>query len=363
MKIVFVHADSKEEWNSSEWRCAIPARAINRTKRHQASLVNIIDFGKNTPEVQELCAAADVIVVERNLFGGVLSAIQYWKARDKVVLANFDDAYDLMPESNLNYPFWGNGIIQTTGEKMNPMPLTQFKWGLRMVHAALVPSRRLVEDWQSYTKMVYLPNYIELDHYQNIRPESHKGIIIGWGGSISHLQSFMDSGVLQALRNVCRMRPEVKVMICGNDLRITHNLGLPRKQMILQPWVSYREWPRVLSRFDIGLAPLAGAYDERRSWIKVLEYLVMKIPWIASEGSPYHEFRKYGIFVKNTTQAWEQAILDVVDHLVKYKEEASREAYLAGISLGIDDNIEKVLDTFTSIYQDVLGRPIAVSGA
>ena len=363
MKIVFVFADSEEEWNSSEWRCAVPYRAINRSGLHRASLLSIHDFANHTPQAQEVCNAADVIVVERNLFGPVLSAIQYWKARDKAIVANFDDAYSLMPPSNLNYQFWGEGVSRTTGEKIQPPPLTQFKWGLRMVHAAIVPSRRLAEDWQSYTNMFYVPNYIDLSLYQNVSSEQHEGIVIGWGGSISHLQSFVDSGVAEALRRVCRARPQVKVMICGNDLRIPKALGLPAKQVILQPWVSYREWPSVLSRFDIGLAPLAGEYDERRSWIKVLEYLVMKIPWIASEGSPYQEFRSYGWLVKNTSLSWERVLLDVVDHLVEYKEEASRDAYLTGISKAIDDNIDNILKPLAMVYQEALGKPITLVDA
>ncbi len=83
MKIVYVYADNKREWNCSEWRCAVPARAINRTKNHQASMLYIQDFNKNTPETVELCQDADIIIVQRNLIGPALSAIQHWKARDR----------------------------------------------------------------------------------------------------------------------------------------------------------------------------------------------------------------------------------------------------------------------------------------
>jgi hypothetical protein len=149
-------------------------------------------------------------------------------------------------------------------------------------------------------------------------------------------------------------------MICGNDPRIPKALDLPNEQMIVKPWVSYREWPSVLSHFDIGLAPLAGEYDDRRSWIKVLEYLVMRIPWVASAGSPYEEFSSYGWIVKNNSQAWERVLLDIVDNIVRYREQAKREAYLAGISQAVDDNVYKILNTFASIYQDALGKPLSV---
>ncbi len=365
MRIVYVYADNSHEWNCSEWRCAVPARAINRTSQHTAMLISMADFAKNSPEAQEVCSLADVIVVERNLVGPVLASIQHWKARDKVVIADFDDAYDLMPSSNPSYLYWFKGIngrMGPNGErsftKISPTPLTQFKWGLRLVHGATVPSKRLVSDWQAYTQVFYLPNYIDLEKYQNVTPEPHEGIIIGWGGSLSHFQSFVGSGVLTALQRVCKARPQVKVLIAGNDLRIFDRLLIPDSQKIYHPWVPYEEWASVLAKFDIGIAPLHGPYDERRSWIKVLEYLVMKIPWVASDGAPYQEFRPYGWLVKNDPYAWERVLLDLIDHLPEYKKEAAKEGYLFGISQSIDGNVEKIISTYSKIIQYARGDVI-----
>lgn len=362
MNVIYVFADNAQEWNSSEWRCAIPARAINRTRRHSAQLLSIAEFAENSPRAQSLCGAADLIVVQRNLVGAVLTAIQHWKARDKAVVADFDDAYDLMPPNNPSYPYWGKGLKAlpqpdgtTAWEKIDPPPLRQFKWGLRLVHAATVPSKRLAGDWQAYAEMHYLPNYIDLEKYRTVTAEAHEEVVLGWGGSLSHLHSFTESGILTALRRVCRARPRVKVMVCGNDQRIFAKLPLPENQKVLQPWAAYADWPRVLAKFDIGLAPLQGPYDERRSWIKVLEYMVMKIPWVASEGPAYQELRPYGWLVKNTPSAWERVLLDMIDHLPDYKAEAAREPYLFGIGQGIDENVDKVIGIYAAILQRAIG--------
>jgi glycosyltransferase involved in cell wall biosynthesis len=232
--------------------------------------------------------------------------------------------------------------------------LTQFKWGLRLVHAATVPSNRLAEDWQGYTNTYILPNYIELERYIRKVQQPHSGVIIGWGGSLSHLQSFQDSGLVSALIRVCQARPNVKVMICG-DRRVFDKLALPKTQSIFQPWVSPDDWPDVLANFDIGLAPLSGPYDERRSWIKVLEYMVMKIPWIASDNSAYHSLRSYGWLVQNNSAAWERVLLDMVDHIQAYKNDAAGDPYLFGIGQNIEENIENVLSTYATIANKALG--------
>jgi hypothetical protein len=359
MNIVYIFADNEKEWNCSEWRCAVPARAINRTRRHTAELISIHDYIENTPAAEAACNSADIIVVQRNLFGPVLSRIQHWKAHDKVVIADFDDAYDLMPSTNPASLFWEKGILvdgEGRPQKMEPPPLTQFKWGLRLVHAATVPSKRLADDWQALTNVHYLPNYIDLQRYEDCVPDSHEGVIIGWGGSISHLQSFTGSGVLAALKRVCQARPQVKVMICGPDRRVFYQLPISKEQKIYSPWVPYTEWAKTLVKFDIGLAPLSGPYDDRRSWIKVLEYMVMKKPWLASDGPAYQELKRYGWLVKNTPGVWERSLLDMVDHLDDYRREAASEAYFFGISQSIDENVYRLIDVYTSILNRVSGE-------
>ncbi|MCI0520738.1 MAG: glycosyltransferase [Chloroflexi bacterium] len=359
MKIVYVHADAPNEWNSSEWRCAVPARAINRSGRHSAEMINMEDFARGAPPALHILAAADVIVVQRNLFGPALAAIQHWKARDKAVIADFDDAFNLIHSSNANYTFWSQGIVRQpdgSQRRIDPPPLTQFKWGLRLVHAATAPSRRLVDDWQPFAEMHYLPNYIDLRPYENAAPEEHEGIILGWGGSLSHLQSFTGSGVAAALKRVCRARPQVKVMVCGNDRRVWEMLPLPVEQKIFQPWTAYSEWGRTLANFDIGLAPLHGPFDDRRSWIKVLEYMVMKIPWVASDSPAYEDLRSYGWLVQNTASAWERVLMDMIDHLEDYRQEAAGAPYLYAISQSVDENVENILAVYADVYQRVVGN-------
>lgn len=355
MNIVYVYADTPEEWNSAEWRCSIPARAFQRSGLHIAQLLDLESFGKNTAEAHQVCDEADVIIIQRDLFGPVLSAIQHWKARDKVVIADFDDALQLMPVTAKNYEFWTlgrrtrvNGDLNPVDEVIDPPPLTQFKWGLRLVHAVTVPSEQLVSDWSDYANVYRLPNYMEIEHYLESPARAHEGIIIGWGGSPTHLQNFSESGVVEALQNVCEARPEVRVMICGDEL-VYRALPIPSAQKIFQPWVSYKEWPQQLAFFDIGIAPLSTPYDQRRSWKKVMEYMAMKIPWIATDGPAYHSLGSYGWLVQNKANAWERILLDMVDNLAGHKAEATSEPFIFSLSQSIDQNIDKILALFQTI--------------
>lgn len=360
MKITYVYSDAQEEWNAAEWRCAIPARAIQRTGRHTAYLLDIDSFANNSPQARALCSSSDVIVVQRHLVGPVLTAIQRWKARDKVVIADFHDALELVPPGTGLHRYWVEGRVGLAGgdrkailEKVDPTPITQFKWGLRLVHAATVPSERLADDWRGYTDMYYLPDYLDLERYVNFTAEPHEGIVIGWGGSQTHLHSFVDSGLSAALQTICRARSQVKVRIYGDE-QAYQALALPDRQKSFHPWVRQQEWPRHLGQFDIGLAPLYGPYDDRSSWSRLLEYMVMRIPWIASDSPAYQKLRSYGWLVQNTREAWERILLDMVDHITDYRAEAAGESYLYGLSQSIDENIETLLSTYAGIFNKAM---------
>lgn len=153
MHIVYVYANSSEEWNSAEWRCAIPARAIQRSRLHTAQLLDIQSFAQNTPQAQKACLEADVIVIQRDLFGPVLNPIQRWKARDKIVIADFDDAYQLMPATDKDYHFWVEGkrnnkglnpplLLRSSILRLNPVQMGSAP-GTRSHRAFCSPGRRL----------------------------------------------------------------------------------------------------------------------------------------------------------------------------------------------------------------------------
>ena len=366
MIITYVFADAPNEWNTSNWRCVMPARAINRTGRHKAYLVPLLDFQKNSMDAQNTCAKSDVIVVERNLFGDVLSGIMRWKARGKVMVANFDDAYQFMNPSNAAYPFWGEGRFRVKGDDgiekdafLVPKPLTQFKWGLRLCHGITTPSKTLAQDWETYSNSFYMPNYFEVSHYLSAGAPPHDGVTIGWGGSLSHLQSFTDSGVLTALKRVCAARADVRLQICG-DKRVFDQIKIPAEQKIFEPYGPYEKWPDTLAHFDIGLAPLQGEYDRRRSWIKPMEYMLLKIPWIASEGPAYEDLAAYGQLVKNTPEAWEKAILDTIDHLDVQRKKAADEPFLFAKSQDINLKVNEMLKIFAEIGSKAAGVKLKV---
>ena len=324
MYVYYVAADIPKELNCSLWLCENPARAL-RFLGHTATVVALDEFLRTQAYRTPACLKADMVVIERNLFGETLAAIGYLRSAGVPVVVTFDDALDLVQPTNTAYNFWRLGLVN--GRDGKPVvkaglpPLVEFEYGLRAATAATMPSRLLQARWANHTRTHYLPNFIDTRLYLDglAQRPARDGLTIGWGGSTSHLPSFTGSGILTALYRVCQARPNVRVVICGDNERIFNQL--PVKNKTLLPWVPLADWPRQLAAFDIGLAPLCGQFDDHRSRLKVMEYLTMAIPFVASKSPAYAEFYLresdpvlFPAFVDNTPEAWELRLMEVIDN-------------------------------------------------
>jgi len=347
MNITYVIADSKYEWNSTEWRCTIPARAFNRRpRRYRATILHINDFAERTPWSRYALESSDVIVLQRNIFPNTWEAIDYWKAQGKTVIVDVDDGYAQMTPDNVAYPFWFKGLVHTPEGPRNisPTPIEIYPECVRKTHGVTCAAPYLVRDWETY-KSRWVPNYANLDWYKAKRTRGKDGELwVAWGGSMSHLASFTGSGILYAIARVLVRRPKTRLVICGADRRVFESIPLRDSQKIHIDWVPHDQWAGRLANFDIALAPLVGEYDKRRSWIKPLEYGLMRLPWIASDNGAYEGLEQYGRMVANTPDAWADALADVIDN--GYPPATIKDAHAWASAQGIDDNIDKIAATY-----------------
>lgn len=327
----------------------------------------INEFVTNSPETQKICQEADIIMVERNYFGDTLTVMQFWKVRNKVIGAIFDDAYDIMHPQNISYNFWTHGELKYKDKDgkegvgyMKPPPIEQFKWGLQLVKGVQVPSVNLAKDWSRYAPTYYVHNFLDIDKYIDVKPllpHSEEELYIGWCGSMSHYASFNDSGVIQGLRRAVRKYPQVKVLISG-DRRLYELLDIKEDRKIFQPFVPTEQWTSLLKTVDIGLCPLAGEYDKRRSWIKALEWLAVKVPFIATNYITYDEFHDFGIMTDNGYKNWEDSLSEMIENYPKWKNIAETRGHEFALEQSSDKNIEKVT---LALYEKLIDDPYPIS--
>ena len=112
---------------------------------------------------------------------------------------------------------------------------------------------------------------------------------------------------------------------------------------------SFEDWVGILLSLDIGLIPRHGNYDLRLGSYDLLEFMISKIPWIASEEPTFHKLSLYGRWAKNTTASWENAILNMVDNLETHQTKALRDPFLFALRQDLSVNIDEILKVYAAI--------------
>lgn len=366
MNITYAFADSQAEWNTSEWRGHIPSNGLNTHPEHEGRMIPMGEFSAYGHDVvQSVVGQADVIVVQRNLITpDIWEACDYWRGLGKTVVADLDDDYPHLTPQNPAYRFW---ILDAAklNDRIGKTPVEALREGFKHVDALISPNENILADWADIVPGYWVPNYAHWPWYKDIKqkptPTGDEPIIIGWGGSVSHYDSWWFSGLRDAVPVITEKYPNVVWKICGGDVRVKNFF----KQLGEDRWIDQRGvgpevWPQQVASFDIGLAPLCGPgypqgerYDLRRSWLKAVEYLLTGVPWIASGEGVYGKLDGQGGFVvENTPEAWQAALEEVINSLDEYKTASKNMLPWARDNLSMPHVVDKYVKTFTDIMSD-----------
>jgi glycosyltransferase involved in cell wall biosynthesis len=360
MKILYVYADGEVEWNSSEIRCSVPHAAILKHPDHESKMMSMMDWGSGSEKAMEFGGWCDVMVIQRLWVSSSLIGIEFWKAKDKVVIGDIDDAFEFLPTNIVSYPYWRKGLVRVPDKEGKPSemqmtytPLEQIRWGARLLNGITTPSHYLTQDWKKYNANThYLANYLDTARYtsieRSINPEG--SIILGWGGSHSHKDSWARSGIIPALKRILKKYDNVKLMIAGDTSHAASFKKQFGSKVITINWTPAIEWPKTLGLFDIGLVPLYGKYDLRRSPLKAIEYCLMGIPFVGSDLDIYDEFTPFAHKVKNQPNAWERGLVEMIEnyHDVR-KAPMWEEAKEIARGWDINRNVDNIVSTYEMI--------------
>lgn len=261
----FLFADNPNELNTSFFRCAIPAKYL-RLAGHHVNLTywNQVDYR----------ALDDTVLLERILFPDVIEKLRL--AGVKRLVGTFDDAYHLMPDSCGNSKsFWTQARVD------------DFRKGIAMCDTVGVPSHILAKDYARFGRLEFLGNFPDDTLWpvpdEKVKPDV---VTIGWGGSLGHLDSWKKHPLLIAMRELySKYGDKIRFVICGKVNNYIVESGVPCN--FVPGWIPFTDWPNMVRTFDIGVAPLSGAYDMRRSNLKIVEYGLAGIPFVCTDAGMY----------------------------------------------------------------------------
>lgn len=322
MEALFVSGDhgNGRENNTSQYRIHGPAKYLAKAGHTilfgnmPGQMARHTDIPKNVEvDALDYSQVREVVLFERNITPERVELLRL--AGAKRIIVTFDDHYGWLPPYMASSSYWENNY-------------SKFLKALGMVDLVVVPSIKLVSQFSGYAKKIqYLPNYLDPERWPDpsLNPEN----ILGWGGSLGHVESWRDARLNASLREFLKLHPDWVFRYFGVS-RPDWMLNHPQVQ--LNSWVPFDEWPNQVNQFKLGIAPLHGDYDTCRSNLKLLEYQRLGIPWVATKDIPYNRpvVLKGGRLTKNS---WLDELHELASNTELYRElstagRSESEAYL-----------------------------------
>lgn len=289
--------------NCSRYRILTPAKYITKSghdinlignpgisKIHGDKIIDL-DFGVDYSKIKS------TVLIERTITPDLIDKLRLSGA--KRIIMTCDD----------NYSRFGNLESARNWWERN---YAKFQKALGMVDLVVVPSYTLLDFYRPYAKKIaYLANYLDDDLYDNLPTNTDKNII-GWGGSVQHVPSWQNKKMLNALDRILKEHSDWELdLTAGNIPAILGDFPKGMK-MMWRDWIPHTEWPKKVASFTIGIAPLFGEYDKYRSNLKVVEYGICNVPWVASLSDPYSRTHvRGGILTKDTD--WYEALTTLIN--------------------------------------------------
>ncbi len=133
--------------------------------------------------------------------------------------------------------------------------------------------------------VIPVPNYITRASLAAPK-RKHEGTVLGYIGWIDHQEDWDELGLQSIVEELADLHLDLRIESVGPiDLRLPGDIY--RSHGALR----FEQLPQAIAGFDIAIAPLIDKLgNATRSDIKLKEYAIAGVPWLASDYGPYVDF-------------------------------------------------------------------------
>ncbi len=262
-------------------------------------VVNLVSLHRLRHQVM---ADADVLVLNNVCHADLLPVIRDRKTRGKLTVYEVaDDVEDLPPDS----PAWS--FYQHSNNLLLIKRLAHYCDALQFGSPELMKKYGYLNP-----KCCVFPNQMLVAPPERI-PKSEGTVIVGWGGSISHLPDM--AKISDRLIRWIMSRGDVHLyLMCAEEIWERFE-ALPGDRKRWFAVGSIDDYYSFVSHLDIGVAPLEDTpFNRSRSDIKALEYAAHGVVPVVQSTGPYLlsvEQGRTGCFFKTQDE-----LISTLDHLV-----------------------------------------------
>ena len=297
--LLIAQVDSTQDETTGDFYYRTIAPGVGMACCEGVHVVNLVNFHRLRPG---LMLDADVLVLNNICDADLLPVIRDRKARGKLTVYELCDDLGALPPSNPMRAFYRQSnnllLIKRLAHYCDALqfssPELKRKYGYLNRKSSVFPNQMLLAGLPARTQ------------------KSGERIVVGWGGSIGHLDDM--ARISERLIHWIMSRDNVHLyLMCADPIwELFEVLPEDRKRRFATG--SLDDYYSFVSHLDIGLAPLEDtAFNRSRSDVKFLEYAACGAVPVVQATGPYLLSVKQGRtgFLFNTTDE----LISTLEHL------------------------------------------------
>lgn len=153
-----------------------------------------------------------------------------------------------------------------------------------VVDVITTTNEALAERYRTYgaRTVIPIPNFLTRPSLMAAR-RKHEGTVLGYIGWIDHQEDWDGLGLHEVVEELLDVHPDLYVESVGPiDLRLPDDCYTSHGALL------FDQLPSAIAGFDLAIAPLIDKRgNDTRSDIKLKEYAIAGVPWLASPYGPY----------------------------------------------------------------------------
>jgi tetratricopeptide (TPR) repeat protein len=278
----------------------------------------VVNIRATSPFFETVCLQADVLVVH------LLTGPDLLPLLEERIRNNYCTVFEI-PDNFMDF-HPTVGVHALFGNPRNTAAAFQY---IRMADAVQTPGKGLRD------RFLFVNNCIKVMENQIMAPgtkreQSPDGMVIGWGGSLGHIDDLWD--IMPCVTDLCARHSNVSFRFMGDPVWFGEmTAAIPAGQKQCVPTGMIDDYLRFIETLDVGIAPMLDTgYNACRSDIKFVEYSSRGVvPLLASLG-PYRTSAKHGenaFLYKNKDEFIEYASLLTKDPELRKKIGANAYMY------------------------------------
>jgi hypothetical protein len=258
------------------------------------------------------------IVMDRQ----VIKQIEIAKSLGQKIVADVDDFYEGLDESNLAYK-------ATDPEKNKGRNREHYQKIILSADLVTVTTPFLYEWYsQRHPNVMMIRNGVLPEQFYK-KPVSREKPVIGWVGAIPWRSNDVET-----------LRDWLPDFLEEHDLKFHHSgvapgaplfhdiVGIPVERMSYSGMQPITDYSFMFPPIDIGIVPLSDIpFNHAKSTIKGLEYAAANVPFVAQGLPEYARLSEMGVGrVANTPDEWRREMTALLDYKVRKREAATNYA-------------------------------------